>query len=94
MINDDAFLLAATADACTMVHLVSLFMKPNLLALLQDNCLDVVHVLSLVQGVWMREEYNSVLSTPAEAADKIGSAVLADTDMSASANISVYLNIS
>ena len=75
MINDDAFLLAATADACTMVHLVSLFMKPNLLALLQDNCLDVVHVLSLVQGVWMREEYNSVLSTPAEAD--------ADTDISA-----------
>jgi len=43
LINDDAFVLSATADACTTVHLVCLFMKPHLLALLQDNCLDLVH---------------------------------------------------
>jgi len=31
------------ANACSMVHLVSLFMKTHLLALLQDKCLDLVH---------------------------------------------------
>jgi len=31
------------ADMCSMVHLVCLFMKTYLLALLQDNCLDLVH---------------------------------------------------
>jgi len=30
------------ADACFMVHLVCLFMKMHLLALLQNNCLDLV----------------------------------------------------
>jgi len=34
----DAFVLAATADACSMINLVCLFMKPHLLALLHDNC--------------------------------------------------------
>jgi len=43
MMKDDAFVSAATADACSMVHLVCLFMKTHLLALLQDNCLDLVH---------------------------------------------------
>jgi len=42
LINDDAFVLAAPADACFMVHLVCLFMKTHLLALQQDNCLDLV----------------------------------------------------
>jgi len=42
LINDDAFVSAVTADACSMVHLVCLFMKTNLLVLLQDNCLDLV----------------------------------------------------
>jgi len=32
-----------TADACSMVHLVCLFMKIHLLALLQANCLDLVY---------------------------------------------------
>jgi len=41
-IIDDAFLLTATADAYSMFHLVCLFMKTHLLALLQDNCLDLV----------------------------------------------------
>jgi len=41
--NDDAFVSAVTADACFMVHLVCLIMKTHLLALLQDNCLDLVH---------------------------------------------------
>jgi len=33
-LNDDAFILAAMADACSMVNLVCLFMKLHLLALL------------------------------------------------------------
>jgi len=70
LINDDAFVSAATANACFMVHLVCLFMETNLLALLQDNCLDLVRC-AFLQVVWMREEYNSVLSTPTEA-NKIG----------------------
>jgi len=43
LINDDVFVSAATADACSMVHVVCLFMKTHLLALLQDNCIDLVH---------------------------------------------------
>jgi len=42
LINDDAFVSAATADACFMVPRVCLFMKTHLLALLQDNCIDLV----------------------------------------------------
>ena len=42
LIDDDAFALAAKADACSMVHLVCLIMKMHLLALLQDNCLDLL----------------------------------------------------
>jgi len=41
-INDDAFLSTVMADACSMVHLVWLFMNMHLLALLQDNCLDLI----------------------------------------------------
>jgi len=43
LINDDAFVLAAMTDACSMVHLVCLFIKTHVLVLLQDNCLDLVH---------------------------------------------------
>ena len=39
---DDAFVSAETVDACSMVNLVCLFMKPHLLALLSDNCLDLL----------------------------------------------------
>jgi len=42
LINDDYFISAATADVCSIIHLVSLFMKTHLLALLQDKCLDFV----------------------------------------------------
>jgi len=42
LINNDAFVSAATGDACSMVHLICLFMKTHLLALLQDNCSDLV----------------------------------------------------
>jgi len=43
VIFDNAFVSAATADdAFSMVHLVRLFIKTHLLALLQDNCLDFV----------------------------------------------------
>jgi len=41
------FVSAATAGACSMVHLVCLFMKTHLLALLQNNCLDLVHCACL-----------------------------------------------
>jgi len=43
LINDDAFVLAAMAKACFMVHPVCLFMKLHLLALVENNCLDLVH---------------------------------------------------
>jgi len=43
LINDDAFVLAAMTNACSMVHVVCLFMKTHLLVLLQDKCLDLVH---------------------------------------------------
>jgi len=51
LINDSAFVLAATANTCSVVHFVCLFMK-TLLALLEDNWLDLVccaflHKLSL-----------------------------------------------
>jgi len=80
LIHDDVFALAATADACTMVHLVCLFMKPHLLALLQDNCLDLVHCAFLrkVSGcVRNRTAFCQHLLKP------IKSAVLAHTDISA-----------
>jgi len=56
-----------------MVHLVRLFWKTHLLALLQDNSFDLVlgSLCFLAQVGYMRGEYNSVLSTPTEA-DKIG----------------------
>jgi len=44
-------------------------MKTHLLALLQDNCLDLVRC-AFLRKFYMREEYSSVLSTPIEA-DKI-----------------------
>ena len=40
--DDDVFVLAVTAAACSMVHLVCLFVKMHLLVLLQGNCLDLV----------------------------------------------------
>jgi len=43
LINNDAFVSAAMADEYFMVPFVCLFMKTHLLALLQDNCLDLVH---------------------------------------------------
>jgi len=43
----------------------------TLLALLQDNWLDLVSLCFLAQVVFMQEEYNSVLSAPNKA-DKIG----------------------
>jgi len=46
LINDAAFVSAATADAYFIIHLVCLFMKTHLLALLQDNYLDLFVVLS------------------------------------------------
>jgi len=73
-----------------MGYVVCLFMKTHMLALLQDNCLDLVLLYFLVQVAWMHGEYNSILSTPTKA-----DFVLADTDISVKSkyqsNISVYL---
>jgi len=41
-LSDYAFVSVATTDARSMVYLVCLFMKPHLLALLQDNYLDLL----------------------------------------------------
>jgi len=66
------------ADACFMVHLVCLFMKMHLLALLQDNFLDLVHCAFLrklsgcVRNITVFCQH---LLRP------IKSAVLADTDI-------------
>ena len=84
LINDDAFVSAATADACFIVDLVCLFMKTHLLALLQDNCLDLVHYAFLrkLSGcVRNITAFCQLLLRP------IKSAVLADTDISVNPNI-------
>jgi len=53
--KDNALVSAAMADACSMVHLVCLFMKTHLLALLQDNCLDLVRCVFLRKlSAWVR----------------------------------------
>jgi len=67
------------ANACSMVHLICLFMKTHLLALLQDNCLDLLrcallHKLSAC--VRNRTAFCKHLLRP------IKSAVLADSDIS------------
>jgi len=67
------------ADAFSMVDLVCVFMKTYLVALLQDNCLDLVHCAFLRQVVYICEEYNSILSTPTKA-DLIN--LLANTNIS------------
>jgi len=72
LINDDTFVSAATNNACFMIHLVCLFMKTHLLALLQDNCLDLVHCAFLCK----LSAFSQHLLKP------IKSAVLADTDIS------------
>ena len=78
LIDDDAFVSAATADACSMVHLVCLFMKTHLLALLQDNCLDLdrcafLHKLSAC--------VKSITALCQHLLRPIISAILADTDI-------------
>jgi len=69
LINNDAFVSAVTADACSILHLVCLFMKMHLLGLRQDSWLG--SLCFLAQVVCMCEEYDSALSTPTEA-DFIG----------------------
>ena len=67
------------ADTCSMVHLVCLFMKTHLLALLQENCLDLVHCAfscKLSGCVRNITAFCQHLLRP------IISAVLADTDIS------------
>ena len=74
--NDDAFVSATTADPCSMVHLVCLFMKTHLLALLQSDCLDLVHCVLCKLSVCVRNitVFCQHLLRP------IQLAVLADTD--------------
>jgi len=98
LINEDAFVLAVTADMCSMVHLVCLLIKTLLLTMLQDNLSWLGLLCLLEQVVWMREEYKSILPTLTEA-DKIGRfcryRCFGKTQISADyigqADISVYL---
>jgi len=87
-INHDAFVLAATANVCSMVHLVCLFTKTHLLTLLQDNCLDLLccAFLSKLSGC-----VRSITAFCQHLLRPIKSAVLADTDISANPNISARL---
>ena len=78
LINDDTFVWAATTDACSTVHLVCLFTKTHLLALLQDNCLDLLCCTFLRKfSVWMRNitAFYQHLMRP------IKSSVLTDTNI-------------
>ena len=73
----NAFVSAATANACFMFNLVCLFIKRPLLELLQDNCLDLVRCASL------RKLSTCVRNTTAfcqHLLRPIKSAVLVDTD--------------
>jgi len=52
------------ADACFMVHLVCLFMKPHLLVLLQDNYLDLVRCAFLRKlSGWVRNMKQRFVNT-------------------------------
>jgi len=75
----DAFVSAATAEACSMAYLVRLFMKPHLLALLQENCHDFLRCVFLRKLSGCARNITAFcqhLLTP------IKSAILADTDIS------------
>jgi len=77
---NDAFVSVVTADARSMVNFVCLFMKPHLLALLQDNCLD------LLRCTFLRKFSGYVGNITAfcqHLLRPIKLAVLADTDISA-----------
>jgi len=79
LINDDAFVLAATANAYFMVHLVCLFMKTHLVALLQDSCLD------LVRSGFLHKLFGCIRNITAfcqHLLRPIKSVILADTDIS------------
>jgi len=78
--NDDVFVLDATANVCTMVHLVCLFMNPHLLALLQDICLDLVHCALLRK---VSECVRNITAFCQHLLKPIKLAILADTDISA-----------
>jgi len=78
VINDDAFVLAAMADVCSIVHLTCLFMKRHLLALLKDNCLDLLRCAFLCKlSAWVR----NIIAFRQHLLKPIKSAVLADTDI-------------
>jgi len=82
LINDDVFVLAGTAAVCSMIHLVCLFMKMHLLELLQNNCLNLLRCAFLrkLSGcVTIITAFCQHLLRPI----KSGSAILADTDISA-----------
>jgi len=50
-LSDGAFVLAATDDVCSMVHLICLFMKIYLQALLQDNQLSWLALFCFLEQV-------------------------------------------
>jgi len=79
LINDDAFVLTAMAEVCSIIHVICLFMKMHLLVLLQGNCLELVHCAFLCKLSGCARnitEYCQHLKRP------IKLAVLADTDIS------------
>jgi len=76
---DDAFVLVVTTDARFMVNLLCLFMKPHLLALLQDNCLDLLHCTFLRK---LSACVRNITAFCQHLLRPIISAVLADTDIS------------
>jgi len=74
------YVINSVIDMCSMVHLVCLFMKMHLLALLQDNCHD------LLRCAFLCKLSSCVTNTKAfcqHLLRLIKSAILADTDISA-----------
>ena len=92
LINGDASVLAAMADACSMVHLVCLLMKMHLLALLQESCLDLVHYAFLHK---LAGCVRNITAFCQHLLRPIKSAVLADTDDIGKTKISArYIGLS
>jgi len=68
-----------TADVCFMVHLVCLFINMHLLALLQDNCLHLVHCAFLHK---LTACVRNITAFCQDLLRLIKSAILANTDIS------------
>jgi len=80
LINDDAFVSAATSEARLMVHVAGFFMKTRLLALLQDNFIDLFRCAFLRK---LSGRARNITAFCKPLLRPIKSAVLVDTDISA-----------